>query len=173
MSEKLSHIFDAVFSNEEKFVIGVCNGCQILINYGLFGEDIAITHNDSGKFESRWLPVDVSNSETQINSRVGIWVAHGEGKLQIPAAKSHQVFAKYISGDYPLNPNGSDFNAIGVASLTHKHLAIMPHPERSIFKWQCEYIPDELKHATANHPYTPWILLFKNLLDKNCKKISI
>jgi phosphoribosylformylglycinamidine synthase len=163
MKTRLNHVFTKIFNDSSKFVIGICNGCQILINYGLFDNDISITHNDSGKFESRWLPVKINNEQI-----LGIWNAHGEGKLIIPNTQQHLVFGEYISNEYPLNPNGSSFNAFGLCSNKFKHIVMMPHPERSLFKWQCEYIPEELEKRDKSQ-FTPWILFYIGLLDDTIK----
>jgi phosphoribosylformylglycinamidine synthase len=168
MKKKLDDIFSTIFADEKKFVLGVCNGCQILIKYGLFGSNVDITNNLSQKFESRWLPVNwhtpISNCA---DATVGIWVAHGEGRLVfLPGweANGIKILATYTSSKYPTNPSGTMFNAIGITNRHGNHIAIMPHPERSLFKWQCEYIPDELL-ASYEGPYTPWIELFQNLVN--------
>ena len=92
-------------------------------------------------------------------SRLGVWVAHGEGKFSIPAsADKYNVIARYSYSGYPANPNGSADDIAGMASADGRHVAIMPHPERAIFPWQCAYYP-------ANHKaddVTPWIEAFVN-----------
>jgi phosphoribosylformylglycinamidine (FGAM) synthase-like amidotransferase family enzyme len=158
MKTRLQSVFNAIFANPTKFVLGVCNGCQILTEYGLFG-NIHMEKNASGKFDSWYLPVVIGSGT------LGIWNAHGEGRFTGEISESYDIFGKYISDYYPMNPNGSMYNMMGVCSKVAKHIAVMPHPERSIFQWQNEYIPPEILEAHSNTPYTPWITLFVGLLD--------
>ena len=128
----------------------------------------SITQNVSQKFESRWLPVNWHTPITNCaDATVGIWVAHGEGRLVFKPgweADGIKILATYISGKYPTNPSGTMYNAAGITNARGNHIAIMPHPERSIFKWQCEYIPEDLA-ASYDGTYTPWIELFHNLVN--------
>jgi phosphoribosylformylglycinamidine synthase len=66
--------------------------------------------------------------------------------------------AKYNYEGYPANPNGSPWAVAGVCSADGRHLAIMPHPERALFPWQCAYYPRERKDDEV----TPWIEAFAN-----------
>ena len=68
------------------------------------------------------------------------------------------IIAKYNYDTYPGNPNGSSYNVAAVASKDGRHLAIMPHPERTIFPWQCGYYPTE----RWSDQVTPWIEAFVN-----------
>ncbi|MGK0285654.1 MAG: phosphoribosylformylglycinamidine synthase, partial [Salibacteraceae bacterium] len=52
----------------------------------------------------------------------------------------------------------SDYNAAGIASADGRHLAMMPHFERSVFPWNWGYYPDENK----NDVVSPWIHAFMN-----------
>ena len=61
---------------------------------------------------------------------------------------------------YPFNPNGSIGGVAGISSLNGRHLALMPHPERCILKWQLPYIPTDYDNKL--NIYSPWIYLFKN-----------
>ena len=66
-------------------------------------------------------------------SKLGIWVAHGEGKFSFPAGmENFAVAARYTYNAYPANPNGSPEGIAGVCSLDGRHLAMMPHPERAV-----------------------------------------
>jgi phosphoribosylformylglycinamidine synthase len=92
-------------------------------------------------------------------SELGIWVAHGEGRFHLPKYEDHYNIALFYSySEYPANPNGSDFNVAGLVSDDGRHLAMMPHLERTIFPWQCaEYPKDRRKNEV-----TPWIEAFVN-----------
>lgn len=91
------------------------------------------------------------------NNKLGIWVAHGEGKFSLPMPESeYNVIARYSYSAYPGNPNGSDYNVAGIASADGRHVAMMPHPERAIFPWQCATYPAD----RANDEITPIIDAF-------------
>jgi phosphoribosylformylglycinamidine synthase len=49
---------------------------------------------------------------------------------------------------YPLNPNGSPQGMAALCSDNGRHLAIMPHPERSFLKWQVKYC-----YCSAHHQW--------------------
>ena len=92
-------------------------------------------------------------------SRLGIWVAHGEGKFYLPeSADKYNVVAKYAYSGYPANPNGSPRSVAGIASADGRHLAMMPHLERAIFPWQCAYYPQ----SHSRDEITPWVQAFVN-----------
>ena len=72
-------------------------------------------------------------------TKLGVWVAHGEGKFEFPyEEKEYNIIAKYNYDGYPANPNGSPWSVAGVCSKDGRHLAMMPHPERAIYP--CFYI---------------------------------
>ena len=121
-------------------------------------------HNDSHKFESSFVSLTIpTNRSVMFGSlsgfKIGTWVAHGEGKFHLPLPEDeYNVVAKFSYDEYPGNPNGSSYSVAAVASKDGRHLAIMPHPERTIFPWQCGYYPTE----RANDQITPWIEAFVN-----------
>ena len=165
MRHRLGSLFDTIFQDPSKFVLGVCNGCQILIEYRLMGDKVSMTYNKSGKFESRWLPVKYKTPITNTDSQLGIWIAHGEGRFCLKDGWMDEldIIGTYSSHHYPYNPNGSSHDVIGLKSTKAKHYVIMPHPERSLFKWQCEWIPEKEKNRYPGN-YTPWIEFFYELL---------
>ena len=92
-------------------------------------------------------------------SKLGIWVAHGEGRFNLPESMdSYNVVARYSYASYPANPNGSRGAVAGLVSNDGRHLAMMPHLERAIFPWQCGFYPD----THASDEVTPWIDAFVN-----------
>ena len=98
--------------------------------------------------------------ESLSGTKLGVWIAHGEGKFSFPyEEKEYNVIAKYNYDGYPANPNGSPYSVAGVCSKDGRHLAMMPHPERAIFPWQCGYYPNDRKE---NDQVTPWIEAFVN-----------
>ena len=126
-----------------------------------------LEHNESGKFESGFVNVTVPENNSVMlgnlsGSKLGIWVAHGEGKFNLPEEESaYNIVGKYSHEGYPGNPNGSDYNAAGIASADGRHLAMMPHFERSVFPWNWGYYPE----ANKNDVVSPWIKAFMNAKD--------
>lgn len=155
------------YKRKDTLSLGVCNGCQLMVELDLVypehKEKAKMLHNNSHKFESNFIAVDILPNDSIMlkslaNSRLGIWVAHGEGKFQLPYEESkYMIPIKYSSSVYPANPNGSDFNTAAICSKDGRHLAMMPHLERSIYPWQWALYPDDVKHEVS-----PWIEAFVN-----------
>jgi phosphoribosylformylglycinamidine synthase len=164
------------YRREDTLSLGVCNGCQLMVELGLiypeYNQKPDMVPNQSGKFESSFLSVDVMPNESVLlgslsGTTLGIWVAHGEGRFRLAMnEKKYHIPAKYTYANYPGNPNGSDYNAACIASHDGRHLAIMPHLERSIYPWQWGYYPPERRKDEI----TPWIEAFINArkwIEKN------
>jgi phosphoribosylformylglycinamidine synthase len=177
-NKKAKNALDNFYRRKDTLSLGVCNGCQLMMELNLIDKDRAegpkMEHNDSHKFESEFIAAEVEkNSSVMLGSlsgsRLGIWVAHGEGKFNIPSDYTdYNVVLRYAYQDYPANPNGSRGAVAGIVSKDGRHLAMMPHLERAIFPWQCGYYPDERK----NEYVTPWITAFVNArewIEKRCK----
>ena len=175
-NEKAKKSLDNFYKRSNTISLGVCNGCQLMVELGLITpkheEKPTMLFNDSHKFESGFINVDIQkNSSIMLNSleasRLGAWVAHGEGKFKFPYDESkYNIPIKYSYSDYPANPNGSAFSAAAICSEDGRHLAMMPHLERSIFPWQWANYPESRK----THEITPWIEAFVNArewIEKN------
>jgi phosphoribosylformylglycinamidine synthase len=123
-----------------------------------------MTHNDSHKFESAFISVDIpQNNSVMLKSlagtKLGIWVAHGEGKfnLHLPV-KNYNIAMQYSYTEYPGNPNGSHYDAAALSSKDGRHLAMMPHIERAVFPWNWAFYPENRKQEILS----PWIEAFVN-----------
>ena len=182
-NERLKAMFDEFLNRPDTFTLGICNGCQL---FGLLGwvpwrgldaaKQPRFIHNTSGRFESRWTTVRVTDSPAMMLRGMsglvfGIHVAHGEGKLHFPdAAVREEVISQKLvplvyaddSGaateQYPFNPNGSPDGFAGLCSPDGRHLALMPHPERAFLPWQCHWLPRELQGLEVS----PWLRMFQN-----------
>ncbi len=175
---KAKEALDKFYARKDTLSLGVCNGCQLMMELNLIAPELDKTpfmsHNESHKFESSFLSVDIPQSKsimlkTLEGSKLGVWIAHGEGKfnLTLPEAK-YNIALKYSQDEYPGNPNGSNYNVAGLCSPDGRHLAIMPHLERSIFPWNWAYYPEEHK----SEKFTPWLEAFVNAREwiKNNRK---
>ena len=168
---KAKEALERFYEREDTLSLGICNGCQLMVELGLLQQPekrneqhARMLHNDSRKFESAFVTLDIPQNDSVMfgslsGNQLGIWVAHGEGKFSLPESESHyHVIAKYHYGDYPANPNGSDYDVAGLCSADGRHLAMMPHLERAIFPWQCAWYPADRK----NDEVTPWMEAFVN-----------
>ena len=189
-NEPLWNQFRAFYDRPDTFSLGVCNGCQLMALLGFVpaeggleslpdAEQPRFIHNDSGRFESRWVTVGIDENTPAVmldgmqGSRLGVWIAHGEGKVKFPDAdRLEPVVAsgcapiKYVDADgdateaYPQNPNGSPLGVAGLCSKDGRHLAMMPHPERAFLGWQMPWFPADAG-LSADGP-GPWLRMFQN-----------
>jgi phosphoribosylformylglycinamidine synthase len=167
-NEKARIALERFYAREDTLSLGICNGCQLMIELGLVVPEHAqpprMLHNSSGKFESAFLSLDIpANHSVMLGSlegmTLGIWVAHGEGKFSLPLQeKEYHIAATYSHSTYPANPNGSDFDVAALCSADGRHLAMMPHLERAYMPWQCGYYPEDRRNDDA----TPWLEAFVN-----------
>ncbi len=157
------------YAREDTLSLGICNGCQLMIELNLINPEhtkkTRMAHNISHKFESQFVGLSVPEDTASImlkslaGMKLGIWVAHGEGKFEMPEHPSnYNVAARYNYKTYPGNPNGSRGGVAALTSNDGRHLAMMPHLERAIFPWQCAYYPENRK----TNAVTPWIDAFVN-----------
>ncbi len=170
-NEKAKAALDNFYAREDTISLGICNGCQLMGELGLLYPEHEIhpklDHNIAHKFESGFVNVTIPENNSVMlgnlsGSRLGIWVAHGEGNFQLPEAEEeYHVIAKYSHEAYPASPNGSDYHVAGLASEDGRHLAIMPHFERSVFPWNWGNYPAENKSDVLS----PWIKAFINARD--------
>ena len=162
---KAKEALDKFYARPDTLSLGICNGCQLMVELGLTGDKgVKMLHNDSHKFESGFVSLVIPENKSVMfgslsGNKLGIWVAHGEGKFSMPEAESnYHIIAKYNYAGYPANPNGSDYNVAGICSKDGRHLAMMPHLERAIFPWQCGWYPEQRRMDEV----TPWIEAFVN-----------
>ena len=162
-NKKAKEALDNFYAREDTLSLGVCNGCQLMVELGLIypehPEKPKMLRNDSGKFESGFINVNIHENNSVMlhslsGSRLGIWVAHGEGKFSFPYFHDSYHRAMTYSYDlYPGNPNGSDWETAAIYSNDGRHLAMMPHLERAFLPWQWPYYPENRKDDEV----TPWI----------------
>ena len=165
---KAKEALDRFYARPDTLSLGVCNGCQLMVELGLINPEHSqrarMLHNDSHKFESDFVGVIVPTNRSVMfgslsGDSLGIWVAHGEGKFDLPLPEDdYNVVLKYAYDEYPGNPNGSSYSVAGICSADGRHLAMMPHLERAFFPWQCGVYPAE----RLADDVTPWIEPFVN-----------
>jgi len=160
LAQQIRHyLSDALrkFKDDNKLILGICNGFQVLIKSGVLlpedpkrGPAATLTWNDSGKFEDRWVTLNVDGNQCVLLSgihRMYLPVAHAEGKfvardqaaldwLDVHGQLVLRYTGRTTGADgqvaYPDNPNGSLGNVAGACDHTGRVLGLMPHPERHI-----------------------------------------
>mmetsp|Transcript_95601 Transcript_95601/g.252568 ORF Transcript_95601/g.252568 Transcript_95601/m.252568 type:complete len:1355 (-) Transcript_95601:316-4380(-) len=184
---RVSAQLSAFYERKDTFSLGVCNGCQLLhrLQWVPFGPGAVpeadaprLAHNDSARFESRYVNLRVEKSSSMWfagmeGSILGVWSAHGEGKFEFPdpallerAEREGHVPLRYVDDQgratkaYPYCPNGSPGGIAGMTTKDGRHLALMPHPERSVLKWQLPWMPSEWSREGPQA--APWLQLFVN-----------
>ncbi len=186
---KAKEALDRFYARKDTLSLGICNGCQLMVELGLLSDKslefsdissdsdvkslntqhstlnkIKMLHNDSHKFESEFISLNIPQNNSVMfgslsGSKLGLWVAHGEGKFSLPEAENaYNIVAKYNYHGYPANPNGSDYDVAGICSADGRHLCMMPHLERAVFPWQNAWYPENRR----NDEVTPWIEAFVN-----------
>ncbi|KAL7563251.1 hypothetical protein ACA910_015742 [Epithemia clementina (nom. ined.)] len=181
--------FEEFRNRPDTFSLGVCNGCQLVAILGWVpGLNDVITketqqprllHNESGKFESRFVNVQIQPNSPSVmlkgmeGSSLGVWVAHGEGRFHFPdkavldrVEKDHLAPIRYVDDsntvtmEYPFNPNGSPKGIAALCSPDGRHLALMPHPERVFTAWQWPWMPQDW--IEKSFEVGPWLQMFQN-----------
>lgn len=176
--------FKRFYQRPDTFSLGVCNGCQLMALLGWVpwtgiadADQPRFIRNISGRFESRFSTVRIFKSpaimlEGMEGSTLGIWVAHGEGRAYFPrkeildrteamslAPLRYVDDRGKVTEEYPFNPNGSRNGIAALCSPDGRHLAIMPHPERTFLLWQWAYLPEDMKKSLKA---SPWFTMFQN-----------
>jgi phosphoribosylformylglycinamidine synthase len=183
-NQRVYEEFERFYTRDDAFSLGVCNGCQLMALLGWVpwkGIDDTtqprFIHNTSGRFESRFSTVKILESPSIMlkgvaGSVLGVWVAHGEGKSYFPdenimkdVLDKNLAPVRFIDEDndptevYPFNPNGSPQGITALCSPDGRHLALMPHPERTFLKWQWAWMPEDWKQELKA---SPWLKMFQN-----------
>lgn len=158
------------FAAQDRLIIGLCNGFQILTNTGLLPG--ALTFNDSVRYTDRWVDLKITGKGPWLSGikSLSVPIAHGEGKYIVD--DKADIAVKYVRGeickffDLPVNPNGSQQNIAGVTSRGGRILGMMPHPERAMFFTQLPhwtYLREKLERAGRKVPqFGPGLEIYKN-----------
>jgi len=139
MKEVIEH------ANKGGYVLGVCNGYQILTESNLL--DGALLHNDSQKFICKNVYLKPSSKTAAISSKLDfdkayqIPIAHGEGRFYADdntikqLEDNDQILFQYCDAEGnvsdEMNPNGAVKNIAGTANKKMNVFGMMPHPERA------------------------------------------
>jgi phosphoribosylformylglycinamidine synthase len=183
-NDNLWRQFGEFVERPDTFSLGICNGCQLFALLGWVPwrgiEDRRqprFIRNASGRFESRFVALKILSSPSIMlrgmeGSTLGVWLQHGEGRAFFPDASilaetSEQGLApvRFVDDDnnltesYPFNPNGSPQGIAGLTTPDGRHLAMMPHPERTALPWNWGWMP---RRWRTELEVSPWLRLFQN-----------
>ncbi len=144
---RFSPVMQATIKHAEqgKFVLGICNGFQVLTEAGLLPG--ALVRNRDLHFVCDRVPLKVERTDLpwtrgyQADSVITLPIAHGEGSYYADAdtlkslEDNHQVLFRYCNAegkaDQFSNPNGSLNQIAGICNRQGNVLGMMPHPERA------------------------------------------
>ena len=143
---KFSPIMEKVidFGRNGGYIIGICNGFQILTESGLLPG--ALLHNTSNKFICKNVFLKINNTNTLVTNSyeknvIKVPIAHGEGRFfadentMKDLKQNDQIIFKYCNSNGEVlessNPNGSLENIAGICNKEKNIFGMMPHPERA------------------------------------------
>jgi phosphoribosylformylglycinamidine synthase len=169
------------FCEEGKPILGICNGFQVLVEFGILPEmgiNSALTTNLSSRFECRWVRLRVEKNKSlftkEVPGTISLPVAHGEGRFLVESTlldelkKRGQVVLRYAKengdaaeGHYPENPNGSLEDIAGVCNPSGLVFGLMPHPERAFYN----FTYSNWTRAPRSNSWGDGYLIFKNMID--------
>lgn len=132
-------------ANNGGYVMGICNGFQILCESDLLPG--TLLHNTNHKFICKNIYLKTTTNNSKItnlydkSAAIKIPIAHGEGKYYAEEKtlsniiKNDQILFKYCSANGEVsedaNPNGSELNIAGICNKQRNVFGMMPHPERA------------------------------------------
>jgi phosphoribosylformylglycinamidine synthase subunit PurQ / glutaminase len=168
------------------FILGICNGFQVLVKMGLlpntraaWEQEATLARNDSGRFEDRWVTC-VVRGRSPVFPRAGalrLPVRHGEGKLvfadeQVRRAVVAQGLDVLAYADehlmpaarYPENPNGSELACAALTDPTRQVLGLMPHPEANLWHTNDPNWPLERRRHPGRSEEGAGLAFFRNVL---------
>ena len=174
----------------DTLVIGICNGCQILVSLGLvpalngkFGKrEVALLHNSSTKYVARWTDMKRESNTPWLAgiSHISLPIAHGEGRLYASdeilnvLEKKHLIALRYEKGlvssysSLPINPTGTLRDIAAITNENGRILGMMPHPERALFFTQLPnwtFLKEHYERQGKKLPiYGPGFEIFKNAI---------
>ncbi|MCX7957181.1 MAG: phosphoribosylformylglycinamidine synthase I [Endomicrobia bacterium] len=154
---KLKKELETFIKNKNNFMIGICNGFQVLVKLGLlpkltFRQQVTLTDNLTGKFECRWIYLKTNKKNpsplSNLPEIIELPVAHAEGNFYTNKKELKDIIDENlylfqycdangnITRNYPNNPNGSIYSIAGITDKTGRVIGLMPHPERFVILQQ-------------------------------------
>jgi len=146
------------FRQQDRLVLGICNGFQIMMRLGIFfdtpanAQPATLTWNRQGRFEDRWVHLKPETDNCVFLKGINeiyLPMAHAEGRFlfrdtaaEQSLSQQQQIVLRYCDANggtgrdvlpFPSNPNGAEGNVAGICDATGRIFGLMPHPERHLF----------------------------------------
>lgn len=175
------------FISAEKYVIGICNGFQVLVKLGLLPalsgvtQEVTLTKNSSNKYEDRWVYLKKNpNASTPFLKNIDILalpVRHGEGRLVIGETVRDKIIENSlnvlsyctkdgeITQEYPANPNGAELSCAGLSDMSGRVFGLMPHPEAYLTVYNHPDWPRIKRENPAIADEGDGLAIFKNIVQ--------
>lgn len=178
------------FISSGRYVLGICNGFQVLVELGLLPgikgkseyPEATLAINESARYECRWVNLKVEDNQDCAfvknieKEKLFLPVAHKEGRFLLGSEdmaeeilENNQAVLRYCfddgayaKGEYPENPNGSIYDIAGVTDSSGKVFGMMPHPERAFYRF---HYPDWTKKEFSSK-YADGSAIFKSLVSE-------
>ncbi len=155
-----THLSETIerFREEDRLVLGICNGMQIMMRLGIFFENpgpkapATLYWNRHGRFEDRWVHLKTNQHHSPFLKgveQIYLPMAHAEGRLifrdesaRQQMIEDQQLAIRYCDENgvttdevmpFPINPNGAEMNVAGLCDPSGRIFGLMPHPERHLF----------------------------------------
>jgi len=144
---RFSNVMKAVIehANQGKYVLGICNGFQVLTEAGLLPG--ALIRNRDLHFICDRVPLKIEQNQSIWTKKYSsqqiltLPIAHGEGRYYADddtlknLEDNQQILFRYVNSQGEItedsNPNGSLHNIAGISNQQGNVLGMMPHPERA------------------------------------------
>ncbi len=145
------------FRDNGGYLLGICNGFQILTQLGLL-PDCSLVHNTSGRYQCQWVKLKNHAPDSPYLSTLPaefeVPMAHAEGRLVTadPADAEKLVAEGYAALTYADDVNGSFQQIAGLQDKSGRVLGLMPHPERFMER-EDHYDPDWAEQELGNGHY--------------------
>jgi phosphoribosylformylglycinamidine synthase len=176
--------FEAFFRRSDAFVLGVCNGCQMMSNLHEIIPGAEnwphLERNASEQYEARTVMVEIRESPSILfagmaGSRLPVATAHGEGRavFRSPAQQDAARWlcsAQFVDSAgqpterFPANPNGSPAGMTAFTTPDGRFTIMMPHPERVVLNANLSWRPRDwpLVSSSLQPAFSPWMRMFRN-----------
>lgn len=133
------------FRERGGFLLGICNGFQILMRLGLLPQGSLIA-NSNGRFVCKWVTLEKKNELNpflkKLPARFELPIAHAEGRFVTEDRKAETNAAEGLAAlRYTEDVNGSVCSIAGLQDAGGQVFGLMPHPERFLYK-EDHYDPD-------------------------------
>jgi phosphoribosylformylglycinamidine synthase I len=157
------------FRDKGGYLLGICNGFQILTRLGLLPEG-SLIHNDTGRFKCNWVKLKKGSQKDSpflrgLPDEFELPIAHAEGRFvtKDPNQAKDLVSEGFGALVYTEDINGSFNQIAGLQDESGRVLGLMPHPER--FIWSDHHYDPDWKNESGGD-YGSGHYMFQSIFDE-------